>query len=169
MISIQRRDKNSSMKERRATIGDYDQICFLLDEVDKLHRDALPQIYRKPIGPVRSREYLEKELAKDDTTIFIAQEEDLLLGLVHLTVRSSDSFPLNVPRKFGYIHTLVVREDFQRLGIGQKLLEKACEWLKEKGVEGNVELNVWEFNKGAIKFYEKLGFDTIQRRMSKNL
>jgi len=44
------------MNIRPATIDDDEQLCGLFDEVDRLHREALPNVFRKPDGPTRSRE-----------------------------------------------------------------------------------------------------------------
>ena len=66
------------------------------------------------------------------------------------------------------IDNLVVREKFRRSGIGQSLIKKAHQWALDKGVI-QVVLNVWEFNKEAIAFYEKLGYRTASRRMWNSL
>lgn len=41
-------------------------------------------------------------------------------------------------------------------------------WAVAKGA-ASVELNVYEFNKNARFFYERLGYRTISRKMSKGL
>lgn len=46
---------------------------------------------------------------------------------------------------------------FQGLGVGKRLLERAEEIFKEKGVK-KLSLRVLETNKGAIRFYQKCGF-----------
>jgi ribosomal protein S18 acetylase RimI-like enzyme len=33
----------------------------------------------------------------------------------------------------------------------------------------DIELNVWEFNRGAMAFYRQLGYRTTSRKMSKRL
>ncbi|MFT4414310.1 GNAT family N-acetyltransferase [Fredinandcohnia humi] len=47
-----------------------------------------------------------------------------------------------------------------RKGIGRSLLHACIEWAKKKGAT-SLELNVWEFNKSAISFYQSIGFETI--------
>jgi ribosomal protein S18 acetylase RimI-like enzyme len=47
-------------------------------------------------------------------------------------------------------------------------MEHAHRWALDKKVR-HVELNVWEFNKEAIAFYDKLGYETANRRMWKSL
>ena len=41
-------------------------------------------------------------------------------------------------------------------------------WAIAKGAT-SIELNVYEFNETAISFYERLGYQTLSRKMSKQL
>jgi ribosomal protein S18 acetylase RimI-like enzyme len=45
-------------------------------------------------------------------------------------------------------------------------MEKMQEWTITKGAT-SIELNVYEFNETAISFYERLGYRTFSRKMSK--
>jgi len=47
-------------------------------------------------------------------------------------------------------------------------MHKIQEWASVKGAIA-IELNVHEFNRGAISFYRKLGYDTVSQKMSKLL
>jgi ribosomal protein S18 acetylase RimI-like enzyme len=47
-------------------------------------------------------------------------------------------------------------------------MDKMQEWSIAKGAI-SIELNVYEFNKVAIPFYEKQGYKIFSRRMSKEL
>ncbi|PGA41408.1 GNAT family N-acetyltransferase, partial [Bacillus toyonensis] len=52
----------------------------------------------------------------------------------------------------------------QGAGIGKILVQKSFDYAKEIQAT-SVELNVLEFNKKAIRFYEKLGFKTQSQQM----
>jgi GNAT superfamily N-acetyltransferase len=47
-------------------------------------------------------------------------------------------------------------------------MERAHAWALDKGIN-QIQLNVWEFNEGAIAFYEKLGYTVASRTMWKSL
>jgi ribosomal protein S18 acetylase RimI-like enzyme len=47
-------------------------------------------------------------------------------------------------------------------------MNKIQDWALTKGAS-SIELNVYEFNETAISFYEKLGYQTLSRKMSKDL
>ncbi len=53
--------------------------------------------------------------------------------------------------------------DYQRMGLGHKLMDSLCEKLKEKGVKG-VCLTVWSGNQKGRRFYEKYGFTLLETR-----
>jgi ribosomal protein S18 acetylase RimI-like enzyme len=47
-------------------------------------------------------------------------------------------------------------------------MDKMQEWAIARGAT-SLELNVYEFNETAISFYERLGYQTLSRKMSKEL
>ena len=61
-----------------------------------------------------------------------------------------------------------VKKELRKNGYGRILMEKLCEYAKEKGYF-SIELNVWEFNPEAIEFYDAVGFNCIRRYMEMKL
>jgi RimJ/RimL family protein N-acetyltransferase len=53
---------------------------------------------------------------------------------------------------------LMVAETHRRLGIGWALLEAAVDWARASGVQ-KLELHVFPHNEGAIRLYERFGFE----------
>jgi hypothetical protein len=54
----------------RPAISDDDEaIRAVLDEVDALHREAQPHLFRKPDGPVREREDILEQVAGGDNMV----------------------------------------------------------------------------------------------------
>ncbi len=153
---------------RAAAQEDYDAVCLLLAQGDHIHAEALPQIFRPIEGPARSREYFERILANENVAIFVAELQGSLVGMIQCYVRTAPEVPLFVPRHFVYIDNLVVSERFRQLGIGLVLVERVHQWAREKVIT-EVELGVWEFNTAARILYEKLGYQTTRRIMSKRL
>ena len=50
---------------RNATMADYDALCALFEQVDRLHAIALPDTFRPISGPARERDHLQRMLDKD--------------------------------------------------------------------------------------------------------
>jgi len=53
---------------------------------------------------------------------------------------------------------LMVAESHRRRGIGWALLDAAVDWARVSGVD-KLELHVFPHNKGAIRLYERFGFE----------
>ena len=153
---------------REATARDYGALGEILEEADRLHRENLPGRFRRPEGPVRAREYLLSLMADPDVALFLALEEERLVGVVHVLIRETRDIPILVSRRYGLVENLVVREGLRRTGIGSALMKRAHGWAKSRGAT-EIELNVYEFNQSAIGFYRKLGYATISRYMGKAL
>ena len=153
---------------RKATTNDYNILCELFDEIDALHRDNLPHLFQKPSGSVREQEYYSGLIADENVGFFVAEADGKLLGFVHAIVRDTPAFPVFVPRRYAIVDGIVVKSEFQNRGTGRILMDKMQEWAIAKGA-ASIELNVYEFNETAISFYEKLGYQTFSRKMSKEL
>ena len=61
------------------------------------------------------------------------------------------------------IHTLTVRDDYRRRGIGQELLRQLEEWSKDRGI-ARVMLEVAVSNHAAIQLYQRAGYREIKIR-----
>jgi ribosomal protein S18 acetylase RimI-like enzyme len=153
---------------REANPEDYESLCEVFSEIDTLHRGALPHVYRKPDGPGRSEEYISSVIADENTALFVAQSDGGIVGLVQILLREASDISIMVPRRYATIGTLVVKRGFRRSGVGRALMERAHQWAQARGAS-QVELGVWEFNKGARAFYERLGYSTASRRMCRVL
>ncbi|MFQ6040665.1 MAG: GNAT family N-acetyltransferase [Candidatus Poribacteria bacterium] len=162
------RSKNMEFSIREAVLEDYEGLCEVFEEVDALHREALPYVFREPDGPARTREYISGIIASRNATLFVAEHDGQIIGLVHATLLKSPDIPIIAPRRYAVIENLAVTERFRRSGVGRSLVERVHQWVLDKGIT-QVELNVWEFNKGAIAFYEQLGYTTVSRKMWKSL
>lgn len=53
---------------------------------------------------------------------------------------------------------------YRRQGVATELIAFVREEAQKRGFE-RVELNMWEFNEGALAFYEAVGFRTYRRYM----
>jgi len=153
---------------RKATERDYEDLCALYAEVDALHREAVPGVFRVPDGPPRTREFISAIIVDENAGLFVAERRGQIIGLACVRIRQAPEIPILMPRRYARIEELVVLKRFQRRGIGRALLEKVHRWSLEKGLR-QVELNVWEFNAAAISLYEKSGYKTACRTMWRKL
>jgi ribosomal protein S18 acetylase RimI-like enzyme len=153
---------------RKATADDYNSLCELFDEGDALHRDNLPHLFQHPGGAAREQAYYVGLIVDENVALLVAEAGEKLLGVIHAMIRDAPAFPIFVPRRYAIVDSIVVRSELQNHGIGRILMDKMQEWAIAKGAT-SIELNVYEFNRSAISFYERLGYQTFSRKMSKEL
>lgn len=84
---------------------------------------------------------------------FVAERTDAVIGYVFLRSAADE----------GEIVNMAVASEHQRRGVGRRLLEAACERLRDAGVR-RVFLEVRESNDVGQGFYEAMGFRSIGRR-----
>ena len=155
------------LRIRKAREHDYEAICELCEQVDRLHRQRLPHLFRKPDGPVREREYFQELLEDASMAMFVCEAGEALVGLVSVKVLHSVDMALLAPRRYAEVDNLVVDDAHRRRGIGGALMTQAEEWAIKKGAT-SLELTVFEFNYPAYAMYDSLGYEVISHRMTKS-
>jgi GNAT superfamily N-acetyltransferase len=153
---------------RPATLKDYVGLSEVFREADLLHSAALPGLFRPMPGPARSRDYVAEIIDSENSVVLVAEQDGRLIGAIHAEVREAPVIPLVTPRRFAVIDTLVVTRPCRRKGVGTALAGDLQCWVKAKGIS-QVELTIYEFDKPALAFYQKLGFRTASRRLRKSL
>jgi GNAT superfamily N-acetyltransferase len=101
-----------------------------------------------------------RALLPTDTTIALLAG-DPATGVALITVRPNVWYEGPV----ALLDELYVRPDLRGRGIGTALIERACEVVRERGVE-LFEVNVDEGDTGARRFYERHGFTTTPQRQT---
>jgi ribosomal protein S18 acetylase RimI-like enzyme len=152
---------------RRATHADLPRIVELFAQVDELHRQALPWLFRKLDEP-RTREMLERFIVGSDCATFVASASDgePVVGVLVVMVREVVKAPIVRPARVADIENLLVDSAARRQGIGKSLVRAALAWSREVHAE-RTELGVYDFNEGARQFWESMGFETVFRRMAR--
>ena len=153
---------------RQASANDYDDLCELFNEIDTLHHVNLPHIFQKPNGAAREKDHYLRLVDDEKIGLFVVEADEKLAGFVHVFVRDTPVFPVIIPQHYAVIDEIAVKSEFQKHGIGKMLMEKAQEWATANGA-AFIELNVYEFNKNAISFYERLGYQTLSQKMRKKI
>jgi shikimate dehydrogenase len=150
---------------REAGMQDYDGLCKLIEQVDELHRDNRPEIFRKPNGLARDSNYILRLIEDEAVGLFVAEFNGRLVGFVIAAIHEAGAIPIHVPRRYVVVDNLAVDTDARRMGIGQALMNAVYRWAADRGA-ATVELTVHEFNQSAMEFYQALGFETVSRKLS---
>lgn len=157
-----------NLKIREANNNDYVEVFNLALEVYKLHLKGRPDVYLEIDNPL-TKEYFSDLLNSNTSKIFVVENIDnkKLTAYSILQIITTKN-PIYIPKTFIYIDDFCVGSNFKRNGIGKMMFNHLVTYAKSKKVD-SLQLNVWEFNKAAIKFYEAMGMSTRNRRMELNL
>ena len=151
---------------RRALPEDYESVDRLMGELHRQHVKGQGNIYRPCEHPYSEEEY--EELLKNPKNIALCAKEDgHVAGYASMTLKEVQA-PQLVSRRIAYVDELVVTPEKRHGGIGQKLMEAMEREAKEQGAV-EMQLMVWEFNTGALEFYQSLGMKTQRRILEKKL
>ena len=145
-----------SIKVRKAAEKDIPKILDLLVQVDMVHHNGRPDIFKGPATKY-SGEELKEIIINEETPVFVCVDEnDIPLGhafCVHKQV-TGDSVLTDI--KTLYIDDICVDSGARGKHVGKTLYEYVISYAREQGFY-NVTLNVWTCNPSALKFYEAMG------------
>jgi ribosomal protein S18 acetylase RimI-like enzyme len=152
---------------RPATRADFDQVARVFAEENRFHAALVPDDIQVA-EPILTPAWFEELLADPNRALLVAEIDGEVAGVALLQETSGREDPIVRPRRYLTIEEIAVAEDYRGQGIGRQLMERAAAWAVERGL-GTIELDVWEANRAAIRFYERLGYKPIRRRMRRDL
>ncbi len=156
--------KGENEMVRRATAGDIPKLLELLVQVDMVHHNGRPDIFKGP-----TTKYSDKQLSElitdDSSPIFVCtDEEGRVLGHAFCQHKQVTGDRVLTDIRTLYIDDICVDEACRGAGVGRQLYEHVLKYASENDYY-NVTLNVWSCNPGALEFYKKMGFATQKTGM----
>lgn len=122
-----------------------------VDELDQLHPEYKDKMALLDL----------EEVNENNGKCFLAIEDEKVIGLIMGVVRKYDEYDYldyKCP-KCGVITELVVSKNIRGKGIGKKLMQVMEKYFKSIGCE-YISIEVFAYNKNAIRFYESEGYHT---------
>lgn len=153
----------SAPEVRFALEGDLERVNELRRMVNDLHVEGKPDVF-KPGFSDELRDYIHVIRADPNKEIVVAELEGRVCGFAVLNHIVRPENPFMFERDFLDIDEFAVDEACRRRGVASAMVAFIRAWAKEKGYR-RLELNMWEFNRGALAFYEAAGFSTYRRYM----
>ncbi len=140
---------------RRAKHKDIPKIGDLLSQVDLVHHNGRPDIFK--IGRKYNDEELNIMLTDERRPILVAvDEQDEVMGYCFCIYQCHENDSVLTDIKTLYIDDLCVDEKLRGRHMGKELYDAAVVMAKENGCY-NLTLNVWSCNPSALRFYESCG------------
>ena len=150
---------------RRAQRNDTDKVLDLLLQVEGVHQKGRPDLFREH-GVKFTAPELHEIFADDTRPVFVAELDGKVAGYVFCIITETKNSTMLFDMKTIHLEDVCIDETCRGEGIGGALMDYVTAWAKENGCD-RMDLDVWEFNEGARRFYERYGFATQKRRMDK--
>jgi ribosomal protein S18 acetylase RimI-like enzyme len=154
-------NKIKEIQLRRATVADAEAIAAIrIEGWRTTYRGMIPDSYLNEMdmneNVLHWRTILQALPVKEDSLcVYVAVSEDEIVGFV-------SAMKLSEPKldKDGEINAIYIRPQWQRCGIGKRMLHKAARSLQAMGCTSCV---IWviDGNSQARNFYEELGGEIL--------
>ena len=146
---------------RRAGTGDAETVSALNGDVQAVHVEAVPWLFKDAAMSVEATERL---LAKPDNHILIASAEAVPIGYLFAEHRKIPETPLTHPYETFHVHHISVRATHRQTGIGAALMDALRTTGDELGVK-RITADVWSFNDTARRFFAGQGLAPYMERL----
>ena len=143
-------------------------LSSLCIDVQSLHAEYYPDIFKLPQSEDFAVSFFSEALADLNTRIFIAERDGQALGYILCKLIERPENPFTFTTSFLMIDQISVRPSIRGQGVGTALMGQAEILARELGVQ-RIQLDSWDFNLGAHAFFERSGFQKFNFRFWKNL
>jgi GNAT superfamily N-acetyltransferase len=144
----------TELKVRAAKAADEKAVLELAHSEMEAHVRMDERFRLRDDADSRYAVYLRDRMRDIDSTVFVAEDGDGILGLAVATVRKVDSF--FETQRFGYVSDLMVSPRVRRRGVGRALYDRTVLWFRSLGIEV-VRLHVAVKSDEARAFWKSVG------------
>jgi GNAT superfamily N-acetyltransferase len=108
--------------------------------------------------------FLRAQLQDEDTVVFVAERDGLVVGYVFAGLEPRSWKELR--DACGFVHDIAVEESGRRTGVATALMEAALDWMQRRGAPRCV---LWtaDRNAGAQRLFERIGFRRTMVEMTR--
>ena len=162
------RTGHAPLTTRWAGSHDGEAIAQLHSEVQRLHHEADPQVY-KPPSLQACREFVKARLADAMMHYVVVQNPDgAVVGYALAMVRHRRETTLTYPGTLIEVEELCVAQAAQRQGVARKLNAWVEAWARQQQVD-ELRINVRAFNAVAHQAYLAMGYEPVQHGLRRKL
>ncbi len=155
------------MEIRKLAESDYDKVVKLYRELDELHVQARPDFFvSREKDEVYPKDAFIQNLANPDVMQLGVFDDEQIVSVVRATLWKESGMVKDI--RTVCLDDIFVLPAYRRRGIAAKLFTEVETWAKEQGAV-RLDVNTWDFNKGAIAMYQAMGMTPQQYVFEKKL
>lgn len=148
---------------RYAKSEELESVNNIRRQVNEVHVKGRPDIFRED-GWQFIEPFVYTRFDEETSGIIVAAIEDEIVGFAVVQYIERPESAYNKERKYFHIEEFGVDKKHRRKGIATAMIDFIKEDAKNRGFK-TIELDMWEFNDGALAFYESAGLKTYRRYM----
>lgn len=148
---------------RYAKRSELDRVNEIRLQVNNVHANGRPDIFRNDFCD-EMQNIIYRVFDNENSDVIVAVKDETICGFATVEYITREETPYSLRRKFYQIAEFGVDENYRRMGVATQIINFCKNEAKSKGF-GRLELDVWKFNKGAIEFYNSVGFKTYREYM----
>ena len=161
-------NSKSMIHVRPAEASDAEAISLLSAEIQALHAQAVPHLF-KPAEPETFPPNAVREFLQNPNRVFlVACEGTVVVGYASAEIQHRPETSIRRAQSALWIHWIGVHAECRRRGVGRALIDAARTEAERHGL-GVLLLDVWTFNADARAFYEAMGFHAQREILSLDL
>jgi GNAT superfamily N-acetyltransferase len=145
------------MDIQQATTEDIDTIIELIGKNEAAQAHFPGFLERKEDSPVIQSKLIPTQIHSGKYAYFIAIFDQIPVGLLAAAIYE---WPTTKDERFGTLEKLFVDEEHRGKGIAEQLVQAATSWLNKLEVY-ILDVNVFDDNVPAQRFWDKMGFKSI--------
>ena len=154
---------------RRATLADAELLAGLNKDVQQIHADAYPYLFKQPDNFAEIvTDFKSRILADEDGFVLIIEASQQAVGYIYAKVVKRPENAYIYAQKWMLVDAISVKPNCQNKGYGQKLIQAVRDEAVAQGIR-RVLLDTYEFNSNAQQFYAKMGFERMKIQLTLDL
>jgi len=126
---------------------------MIIKKMSEHHLDAVLSVEQRSFSHPWSRQSIIDELQKESSYLFVALENDIVIGYCVMSTVLDE----------GSLLDICVDSNYRRKGVAKALFDKLCEVASQLSL-AFITLEVRASNFGAISLYNSLGFEKVALR-----
>lgn len=147
----------ASFELRPAGRHDLDAVYALYAQVQAMHADALPDVFRPPEKAAAFERHFEALLADPEQHLVLAGRDGTHAGFIQFFIGHCPETFFRRERRVAYINALAVVEAYRRAGCATFLIDHVRQEARSHRI-AHLEIDTWSFNHAAWACFEKAGF-----------
>jgi diamine N-acetyltransferase len=150
---------------RRAKLEDAATLSALNVDVQRLHADAMPHLFKQPASDDFALQFMREQLADEaHNYFFIIEQNREAIGYIFVRIFERPENPFMFAYRRLLIDQISVKPAYQGKGAGKLLIQAVRDLALDLGID-TIALDTWEFNREAQAFFHSQGFVEFNRRM----